>query len=235
MFVPVSTETKRGKWRETTATKNTHTHTRALIDTHDNVLFLVRSFVWYHYCCAFDRHRINAVDVHRAAQRERLHGTNATHQVQGERGVPLTATNTRSTNTRTTTPPIHPTRCGDFMHSRTDWRCCASGGSMCLHFDLCPNRFIVAIIRREKRGAGDKANVSFLFVAVVSMPAMLHPEHHNASWHLSGDPCSLPAKSLHRKTIAPNNPRQTPYSSHAQQAIPFRSFTHSFFHFGSQI
>ena len=91
-----------------------------------------------------------------------------TPQIEYSVAEPTTATNRRtsnriSTNTRTTTPPIHPTRCGDFMHSRTDWRCCASGGSMCLHFDLCPNRFIVAIIRREKRGAGEGTKPTFRF------------------------------------------------------------------------
>ena len=144
--------------------------------------------------------------------------------------MPSTATNRRTTNKRTTTPHIHPTRCGDFMHSRTDWRCCASGGSMCLHFDLCPNRFIVAIIRQERRRGREDAIALFLFVAVVSTPAVLDCEHHTASLDLFGDRYSRPALSFHRKTIAPYNSRQTPYSSHPQQAIPFRSFTHSFFH-----
>ena len=50
--------------------------------------------------------------------------------------MPSTATNRRTTNKRTTTPHIHPTRRSGFTLTIYDWRYQASGGSICLRLGV---------------------------------------------------------------------------------------------------
>ena len=71
--------------------------------------------------------------------------------------------------------------------------------------------------------------VLFCSGAIFSTLAALQRGHHAASLHLVEILVSLPAESVHRKTIPSYILRQTPYKPHPQHAICFRSFAHFLF------
>ena len=65
--------------------------------------------------------------THREREREVDRDCRPAQRIEYRETEPTTAT-----NRRTVTPPIHPNQHSGFMHSRSDWRGCASGGLMCL-------------------------------------------------------------------------------------------------------